>query len=403
MVSLLNVHFSFLCRAGRSNKNGESPIVFRVIYRDQRRDLYSGLYCNVRDWNALFERVGPKNHQSETINQNLEKIKFNAIQLFDQLKLAGLPFTIDDLVSRLKGNEDRPILLVEYLQGRVKELTKKVGLDITKATLEKYNRSGRFVEQFIHSQLKVKSFPLFKVDAHFLQEYYQYLRSVRIIGNNTAVKYLSFLKTLLMPVIQNGTIRQDPFRQVKFKIKTVSKGFLTDEEIDLLVKVRLGSMDLIRIRDQYLFCCYTGLAYCDLKQLTRIHFIQQREDEFYILKPRQKTGQDSIIPLLPVARRLLQQYSPTNDFRDFRWHVSANQKMNQHLKTIGDAAGLSKTLHMHLARHTFATTVTLSKGVPIESVSSMLGHASLRQTQHYAKIVANKVIKDMSILKDLYK
>lgn len=300
MVSLLNVHFSFLCRTGRSNKKGESPIVFRVIYRDQRRDLYSGLYCNSRDWNAQFERVGPKNNQAETINQNLEKIKFNAIQLFDQLKLAGLPFTLDDLISRLKGNEDRPILLTEYLQSRAKEITKKAGLDITKATLEKYTRSCRFVEQFIHSQLKAKSFPLFKVDAHFLQEYYQYLRSVRNIGNNTAVKYLSFLKTLLMPVIQNGTIRQDPFRQVKFKIKTIPKGFLTDEEIELLINVNLNSVDLVRIRDQYLFCCYTGLAYSDLRQLTKSHFIQRREGDYYILKPRQKTGQDSIIPLMPA-------------------------------------------------------------------------------------------------------
>jgi site-specific recombinase XerD len=107
--------------------------------------------------------------------------------------------------------------------------------------------------------------------------------------------------------------------------------------------------------------------------------------------------------VLPVAQSILQKYSPTNDFRDFRWHVSANQKMNQRLKTIGEKAELKKVLHMHLARHTFATTITLSKGVPIESVSSMLGHATLRQTQHYAKIVAIKVINDMAKIKDLYK
>jgi len=121
------------------------------------------------------------------------------------------------------------------------------------------------------------------------------------------------------------------------------------------------------------------------------------------LKPRQKTGQQSIIPLLPVARQILQKYSPCSDFRDFRWHVSANQKMNQRLKTIGETAGLTKPLHMHLARHTFATTITLSNGVPIETVSSMLGHATLRQTQHYAKIVAMKVVNDMAKIKELYR
>lgn len=402
MVSL-NAHFSFLCRTGRRNKKGESPIVLRVIYRDQRREIYSGLYCVVSQWSPEFEKVKVKEKRDETINNNLEKIKFNAIQIFDQLRMAGAPFTIDELVGRVKGDDERPMLLVEYLWQRASEVTRKGGLDITKATVEKYQRASRFVEDFISSQLKLNSYPLFKIDSQFLQHYYQYLRNVRTIGNNTAVKYLSFLKTLLMPMIQNGTIRQDPFRQLTFRIKTVPKGFLTDEEIELLIRVELSSADLDRIRDQYLLCCYTGLAYSDLKQLQRSHFIQERDGGFYILKARQKTGQDSIVPLLPVAYRILMKYSLTGDFRDFRWHVSANQKMNQRLKTIGEMAGLDKTLHMHLARHTFATTVTLSKGVPIETVSSMLGHASLRQTQHYAKIVALKVINDMANVKKIYK
>jgi site-specific recombinase XerD len=171
----------------------------------------------------------------------------------------------------------------------------------------------------------------------------------------------------------------------------------------MLTDVLLNSLDLERIRDQYLFCCYTGLAYSDLKQLGKEHFIGQKNDEYYILKPRQKTDQQSIIPLLPVARQILQKYSPTVDFREFRWHVSANQNMNQRLKIIGEMAGLAKILHMHLARHTFATTITLSNGVPIETVSNMLGHSTLRQTQHYAKIVALKVVNDMARVKEIYK
>jgi site-specific recombinase XerD len=130
--------------------------------------------------------------------------------------------------------------------------------------------------------------------------------------------------------------------------------------------------------------------------------MKDSDGSYYIRKPRQKTGQESIIPMVPAAMNILQKYSLTSDFRDFYWHVSANQKMNQRLKTIGMAAGIEKPLHMHLARHTFATTITLSNGVPIESVSSMLGHASLKQTQHYAKIVALKIKNDMVRVKELY-
>jgi site-specific recombinase XerD len=163
----------------------------------------------------------------------------------------------------------------------------------------------------------------------------------------------------------------------------------------------MPNKNLERIRDIFLFACYTGLAYIDLKQL-KGSAINKQGDYFHIVMLRQKTGQQSIVPLLPPAVRILKKYSSTNDFRDFDWHISANQKMNQRLKAIGEMAGVKKPLHMHLARHTFATTVTLANGVPIETVSNMLGHATLRQTQHYAKVIALKVANDMAPLMKFY-
>ncbi len=402
MLELLHVHFSFFCRKGRTNIKGQSPIVLRIIYRQERRDIFTGLYCNHQHWDNSTGKVRSCNKLAVTINKNIELINYQAMQVFDQLKFSRTPFTIDELVSKIKGKEERPVLLVEYLSARITEFGKKKGFDISRPTYEKYERSGRFVMNFLETQFNVKNYALVKIDSLFLKEYFQYLRTIRGIGNNTAVKYMAFFKTLLMPAIQTGVIRHDPYKNVKFRFKTIPKGFLTDEEIGLLVNLTFGSPDLERIRDQFLFCCYTGLAYSDLRQLRREHLILQGNSDYYILKPRQKTGQDCIIPLLPAAKQILQKYSPCPDFRDFRWHVSANQKMNQRLKSIGDIANLSKPLHMHLARHTFATTITLSKGVPIETVSSMLGHASIRQTQHYAKIVALKVVNDMAKIKLLY-
>lgn len=403
MQQLLHIHFSFLCRSGRSNQKGQSPIVLRIIYREERRDVYTGLYCPKDDWDAEAGQVKSNGKQASTINKNLDMINHQALNRFDELKFTGNPFAIDELVNKLKGKEEKPTLLIDYLKSRNKEIKQRAGMDITHTTYEKYERSLRFMIDFLEKEYKVKNYLLARIDGKFLEKYFHYLRIVKMIGNNTSVKYMTSLKTVLMPAIQTGIIRQDPYRQLKFRSKTIHKGFLTDEEIQMLTDVALNSPDLERIRDQYLFCCYTGLAYSDLKQLSKEHFIGQKNDEYYILKPRQKTGQQSIIPLLPVARQILQKYSPTTDFREFRWHVSANQKMNQRLKTIGQMAGLMKTLHMHLARHTFATTITLSNGVPIETVSSMLGHATLRQTQHYAKIVAIKVVNDMARVKELYK
>jgi site-specific recombinase XerD len=402
MQQLLNIRFSFLCRKTRENADGKNPIVFRITYRGERRDIFTGLYCDFNSWDGESGRVRHLNKQSAAVNNNLELIKRKAHDLFDEFKFAGLDFTLDEMVDKLRGKEARPTLLIDYLEEEKKRIQKRLGVDITPATCDKYKRSAAHVQDFLLKEFKVKNYALQRLDSSFLEKYFQYLRSTRGIAHNTAVKYLTFFKTVLMPAIRAGSVKGEAFKELKLKHKPVMKGYLTKEELDILTKLELESKDLDRIRDIFLFSCYTGLAYSDVKQLSRPHILKEGEDNFFIRKPRQKTGQESIIPLLSVARRILQKYSPTQDFRDFQWRVSANQKMNQRLKTIGSKANLSKELHMHLARHTFATTVTLSNGVPIESVSSMLGHASLKQTQHYAKIISQKLQHDMQKINGIF-
>ncbi|HTE25388.1 site-specific integrase [Flavitalea sp.] len=403
MQQLLNIRFSFLCRKTRANSEGKNPIVFRITYRQERRDIFSGLYCDFKDWDAESGRLKHLNKQSAALNNNLELIKRKANDLFDQFKFSGGEFTLDELVDKLRGREERPVLLIDYLEEEKIRIEKRLGIDITMATCNKYKCSAKHVQEFLVKEFKVKNYALHRLDSSFLDKYFRYLRSTKNISHNSAGKYVSFLKTVLMPAIRAGSVKIDGFKEIKLKQKPILKGYLSKEEIEMLTNVQLKSKDLDRIRDIFLFSCYTGLAYSDVKQLSRHHIIKEGDETFFIRKPRQKTGQESIIPLLSVARRILEKYSPTEDFRDFQWRVSANQKMNQRLKTIGSEAKISKELHMHLARHTFATTVTLSNGVPIESVSSMLGHASLKQTQHYAKIISLKLQHDMHKINGLFK
>jgi site-specific recombinase XerD len=294
------------------------------------------------------------------------------------------------------------VLLMDYLEEEKGALKKRLYVDITPATFDKYRRSASHVQAFLLSEYRVKNISLARIDAAFLEKYFHYLRSTRKVSHNVAVKYLTFFKTILMPALRRGAIKHDPFKDIKLRQKPAMKGYLTGEDLELLKRADLKSPDLERIRDIFLFCCYTGLAYIDVRQLSRLHILKEGEGAFCIRKLRQKTGQESLIPLLPAAINILSKYSPTPDFRDFSWRVSANQKMNLRLKAIGRQAGITQELHMHLARHTFATTVTLSNGVPIESVSAMLGHASLKQTQHYAKIVSQKLRGDMAKISALY-
>ena len=398
----MQVHFNFLLRQNRVNKLGESPIVLRIIFRGERRDLYTGLYCKIQEWDSYTGMMNPLSKKSISINKNLDIIKFKAIQIFDELKFRAVPFTMEELVNRIKGHEEKPVLLAEYLDKRKMDLKKRILVEISSATYEKYERVLRFTLEFIKTEYNLKNYPLAQVDPKFLEKFFQYLRSTRKIENNTSVKYLGALKTLLMPVIQDGIIRNNPFLGLKFKSKKVYKGYLTNEEINLIIKADLKSKSLERVRDQFLFCCYTGLAYIDLSQLRKTNIRKDNSCNFYIEKQRQKTGQLTIVPLLEPAIRILKKYSSSDDFRDFSWYVSTNQKINEQLKVIGSLAKLEKQLHFHLARHTFATTITLSNGVPIESVSSMLGHATIRQTQDYAKVVALKLTKVMQVVNRLF-
>jgi site-specific recombinase XerD len=402
MLELLNIRINFLCRKTYKNEDNKYPIVLRIVYRNERRDVFTGLYCDQQEWDKRNNRLFRLNKHAIAINANLDLVQRKTFETFESLKYSGIVFTIDELVDKIKGKDEKPTLLNEYLEEEKARLKKRLGIDITPATYDKYRRSASHVQAFLQLEYKVKTYPIQRIDVTFLEKYFQYLRGVRNISHNSSIKYVTFFKTILMPAMRAGILKTDPFKDLRLKQKPVSKGYLTQEEIDKLVEVDLRSHDLQRVRDIFLLSCYTGLAYSDIKQLAKHHILKEGEDSFFIRKPRQKTGQESVIPMLPAARRILQKYSPTNDFRDFMWHVSSNQKMNQRLKTIGAMAGIEKALHMHLARHTFATTITLSNGVPIESVSSMLGHASLKQTQHYAKIISFKLRNDMAKISGLY-
>ena len=298
------------------------------------------------------------------MNQNLAMILQSANNSFDEMRFSRETFTIGDLMDKIKGKEERPTLLIDYLKEGNKTILKRVGTEIVRPTYNKYNRGILYMQEFLETEFKVRNFSLQKVDMQFIEKYFQFLRNDKKIGHNTACKYLACLKTILMPAVRGGQIKADPFYGLRITSKPVFRNFLSQEEIDKIADVLLDDPDLDRKRDIFLFPCYTGLAYVDLQQLDSSHLVKEADNSSYIRKPRQKTGQDSIIPLLPAAIRILEKYSPQKDLANFHWFVSTNQKMNLGLKYIAQRAGITKDLHMHLARHTFALRSHLLMGFP---------------------------------------
>ncbi len=225
------------------------------------------------------------------------------------------------------------------------------------------------------------------------------MKSTQNLSHNSALKYVAYFKKIVRVAYANGWLEKDPFYNFKLRPKTIDKEFLSKDEIDKLIETDFSISRLSQVRDVFIFSCYTGLAYVDVAKLKEDDIVIGMDGRRWIKVKRTKTKTLSSIPLLPMAEQIISKYATLPKHENKLLPVYSNQKTNGYLKEIGDLTGITKKLTFHMARHTFATTVTLSNGVPIESVSKMLGHKSLKTTQHYAKVLDSKLSEDMKKLR----
>jgi site-specific recombinase XerD len=401
-ITALDVHFSFFCRSSHRYKNGENPIVLRVIYRGQRRDVFTGLTCPSDFWFSEMGMVGTKLKGATNINRNLMDIQAKAQQKFDLLLLKNEEFSIDELVEIIKGKTPPPQNILEYINLKEEDLKNSIGSNIAIPTWYKYQRTIRYFKDFLNQKRGLNNIPVSKIDDELVEQFFNFLKKEKKNSHNSATALMGCMSSILMPAIKNKVIKYNPFQGLKLARTAVDRDFLEIDEINRLQQLSNLTIPQQLKRDIFLFGVFTGLAYSDIKKLSKENIKQDNDGSYYIQHSRLKTKILSTIPLLPPAIKILESYSPTNDCRDFSWNIPSNQKLNKGLKKIGELAGISKQLFMHLGRHTFATTVTMSNNVSMESVSKMLGHSTLKHTQIYAKIVAQKVKTEMLSVKQVF-
>jgi site-specific recombinase XerD len=263
----------------------------------------------------------------------------------------------------------------------------------------------KHLQEYILWKYYVSDISITKIDYAFVTEFEFYLRSVKKCNNNTAVKYVRNFRKIIKICLDNDWLDKNPCSRYEGKMKEVERDFLTEEELNRIYSKRFSSERLNLVKDIFIFSCYTGLAYVDVKGLKKDHIALGIDGEKWIFKNRQKTDTKSKIPVLPIAQEIIEKYSnhPKCLNEDSILPILTNQKMNAYLKEVGDLCEISKEITFHMARHTFATSVTLTNGVPIETVSKMLGHKNIQTTQHYAKILDRKVSDDMKVLRDKFK
>ncbi|HTF17415.1 MAG TPA: site-specific integrase [Chryseolinea sp.] len=292
-------------------------------------------------------------------------------------------------------------MLMEVFEEHNQQMKALIGHEFSPLTFERYTTSKKHTHDFMKSKYKVDDIDIKKLNYEFIHNYEFWLKSVRKCDHNTTIKYLSNFRKIVNICIKSGWLDRDPFVGFKMTKREVERPFLTDDELNRIIEKKFTMPRMSQVRDIFVFCCYTGLAYADVKKLTADEITIGIDGEKWIWTNRQKTDTASRIPLLPPALEIIHRHK--NDPQCLNQGrvlpVLSNQKMNSYLKEIADACDIKKKMTFHTARHTFATTVTLANDVPMETVSKLLGHRNLKTTQHYGKILDLKVSQDMGMLR----
>lgn len=385
-------------------KNGKAPIYSRVTIGNKRIEISTQREVPLLAWDSRAQMVTGKNQEAKETNNHLATIKAKLLSCQSKLEARCDVITVEVFKDEYYGKVERPRMLLQIVQQHNEDIKKLIGKDYSRATWVKYETTRKHLTEFLKWKYRISDINIKELGFEFITDFEFYLKSEKSIDVNTNAKYIKNLKKIIHECVAKDWLPKDPFMAYKIKAKKTEREFLIEIELQQLQEKEFEIERLDHIRDIFLFSCYTGLAYIDVFNLTTNNIALGIDGEKWIFTHRQKTEAPSRIPLLPPALVILQKYKdhPAAKNSNKLLPVPSNQKTNAYLKEIASCCGIKKELTFHIARHTFATTVTLTNGVPIESVSKMLGHKKLQTTQHYAKILDKKVSADMKLLREKY-
>lgn len=396
----MRVTVNLLLKKSKSRSGGKSPVYARITLHGRRIEVSTGVFVDFADWDNNRQCIAGKSEKAGILNNRLEKFISKINDNYNQLSALGESFDIIDLKEKIIGAKNQKQVL-DIFDMTLISIEGKIGHGYSYSTLKHYRTCRSRLSAFILKQYNRPDIPLTRVNYHFLDLFDIYLKSAIKVSCNTAWGYHKDFKHVLNNAVFMNLLPKNPYTAYKVKGMESNRDFLTTEEMQKLAQKEVSIRRLGTVRDIFMFACYTGLSFSDIEKLGPEHLFSGDDGGKWIIVDRTKTKTRCRVPLLPSAETILDKYRdyPVNQSKRRLLPVSSNQKMNAYLKELANICGINKNLTMHVARHTFATSVTLANGVPIETVSKMLGHSSLKTTQIYARIVDTKIAGDMKVLK----
>lgn len=387
----------FYLKRNEPKKNGNVVIMVRITVDGGQTQFSSKLDIHPDMWDTKNCKATGRTAQASNLNRLLDNIRANISMHYTRLMDHEGYAMPEKIKNAFLGIEEKGKTILSYFEQHNEQYKLKVGKSATHKTYTRYELTKERLKHFMKEKYNLSDMPIKEINVVFIENFYLFIREEHQCTNNTTMKFIQRLRTIIYYAKNTGLVLNDPFSNYKFRFDYVDREILTQEEIDMLYRKDFASNRLTQVRDMFVFSCYTGLSYIDVCELKESHIKMAFDNHLWIMTKRHKTNVNSNIRLLDIPKEIVEKYKGTQK-DGLLLPVISNQKMNDYLKEIAEVCGIDKKITFHTARHSFATTIGLSNGVPIETVSKMLGHTNIRTTQIYAKITDLKISNDMEAL-----
>ena len=384
----------FYLKRDKQKTNGMVPLYCRITVDGQEARFGMKRELNPKYWDVKAGKATGRSDESAEINTLTDNTKSAIFKVYREMQERDNYVTAEIVKNTFLGIEQKHQTLMELFDSHNEERKQQIGINFTKGTLKKYLATRRYVARFLLHKYNLKDIPVKDVTKQFIIDFETYMYSVHHFSKNYAITLLKTFRHIIMIALDREWIYKNPFKDIKLRFQKVDRGYLTQAEIETMIDAQFEDVRMENARDVFIFCSFTGLAFSDLKLLNESNIQLSIDGKLWIRGKRKKTNTDYTIPMLNIPKMILEKYK--GKVKDNRLLPPFGLiRYNRLLKEIGKQCGIEKRMSSHLARHTFAT-LTLTKGVSIESVSKMLGHTNINTTLIYARITDPKIGNEMS-------
>jgi len=389
----------FYLKRDKQKANGLIPLFCRITV--DGKEARFGMKCDVnpKHWEVKTGKATGRTTDALKVNSLVDNTKAAIYKVYRELQERDNYVTADKIKNVFLGIDAKQQTLLELFDCHNSERKLLIGVSICDSGYRCYVRTRQRLAEFINKWYNRSDMALKELDCRFICDFEAFLTANYHLEHNTLTKYLKNLRHIIAVAIERDMIQKNPFSKFKMQYQNPDRECLVQEDVEKLIAYRFDDRALEQARDIFVFCCFTGLSYSDMLNLTKEQIRLSFDGRLWIKGKRLKTDVEYNIPLLNIPRMILEKYRWQHG-DDKIFPVERLFKYNARLKRIAKICDINKQMTSHLARHTFATTIALTKGVPIETVSKMLGHTSIRTTQIYAKVINSKISSDMDKLSE---